>query len=106
MEYSEQIIQGCVIDELTCPDCGCNHHQVKGVIKYAFFFVESISFFPVEKNTIIQCQQCWVKTDVTALPKQRVRVIKKSVSCLATHQQVLRFDLNANVHRLFNTGRI
>jgi hypothetical protein len=73
MEYSEQIIKGCVIDELTCPDCGCNHHQVKGVIKYAFFFVESIPFFPIEKNTVVQCQQCWLKTDITTLPKQRVK---------------------------------
>jgi hypothetical protein len=79
MENSEQIIQGCVIDELTCPDCGCNHHQVKGVIKYAFFFVESIPFFPVEKNTIIQCKQCWVKTDVTTLPKQRVEELSKNL---------------------------
>jgi hypothetical protein len=79
MEYSEQIIQGCVIDALTCPDCGCNHHQVKGVIKYAFFFVESIPFFPVEKNTIIQCQQCWVKTDVTTLPKQQGKELSKNL---------------------------
>ena len=79
MEYSEQIIQGCVIDELTCPDCGCNHHQVKGVIKYAFFLVESIPFFPVEKNTVIQCQQCWVKTDITTLSKQRVKELSKNL---------------------------
>jgi hypothetical protein len=79
MEYSESIIQGSVIDELTCPDCGCNHHQVKGVIKYAFFFIESIPFFPVEKNTIIQCQQCWIKADVTTLPEQRVKELSKNL---------------------------
>ena len=35
----------------------------------------------VEKNTIIQCQQCWVKTDVTALPKQRVKELSKNYEC-------------------------
>jgi len=79
MEYGESVIQGSVIDELTCPDCGCNHHQVKGVIKYAFFFVESIPFYPVEKNTIIQCQQCWTKTDVGILPQQRVTELSKNL---------------------------
>lgn len=79
MEYSETIIKGRVIDELTCPDCGCNHHQVKGVIKYAFFFIESLPFFPVEKNTIIQCQQCWGKADVASLPEQRVKELSKAL---------------------------
>jgi hypothetical protein len=79
MEYSESVIQGGVIDELTCPDCGCNHHQVKGVIKYAFFFIESIPFFPVEKNTIIQCQQCWTKTDVGTLPSQQAKELSKNL---------------------------
>jgi len=79
MEYSESVIKGSVVDEFTCPDCGCNHHQVKGVIKYAFFFLESIPFFPVEKNTIIQCQQCWGKMDIAALPQQRVKELSKSL---------------------------
>jgi hypothetical protein len=79
MEYSESIIQGSVIDELTCPDCGGNHHQVKGVIKYAFFFIEFIPFFPVEKNTVIQCQQCWAKADVNTLPKQRLKELSKNL---------------------------
>jgi len=79
MEYSESVIKGSVISELICPDCGCNHHQVKGVIKYAFFFIESLPFFPVEKNTIIQCQQCWVKTDVSTLPTQRVKELSKNL---------------------------
>ena len=79
MEYSESIIQGSVIDELTCPDCGSNHHQVKGVIKYAFFFIESIPFYPVEKNTIIQCQQCWAKADVAILPQQRLKELSKNL---------------------------
>jgi hypothetical protein len=79
MEYSESIIEGSIINELTCPDCGCKHHQVKGVIKYAFFFIESIPFYPVKKSTIIQCQQCWVQTDAATLPKQRVKELSKNL---------------------------
>jgi len=79
MEYGESIVQGSIIDELTCPDCGCNHHQVKGVIKYAFFIIESIPFYPVEKNTIIQCQQCWTKTDVNSLPQQKIKDFSKNL---------------------------
>jgi hypothetical protein len=79
MEYSESVIQGAKIDELICLYCGGNHHQVKGVIKYAFFFIESIPFFPVAKNTIIQCQHCWAKADIDRLPKQRVKELSKSL---------------------------
>ncbi|MBA6399224.1 tetratricopeptide repeat protein [Colwellia sp. BRX10-4] len=79
MEYSESIIEGSIINELTCPDCGCKHHQVKGVIKYAFFFIESIPFYPVKKSTIVQCQQCWVQTDAATLPKQRVKELSKNL---------------------------
>jgi hypothetical protein len=79
MEYSESIIEGSIINELTCPDCGCKHHQVKGVIKYAFFFIESIPFYPVKKTTVIQCQQCWSKADVNVLPKQRIKELSKNL---------------------------
>ncbi len=73
MEYSESIINGKVIDELTCPSCGCEHHKVKGVIKYAFLFIECVPFFPVEKKTVIQCQQCWKKADTSTLTQQRLK---------------------------------
>ena len=79
MEYSESIVQGSIIDELICPDCGCNHHQVKGVIKYAFLFVECIPFFPVEKNTVIQCQQCWKRADTNTLPQQRLKELSQQL---------------------------
>ena len=69
MEYSESIVQGGLTDKLVCQSCGSREHQLKGIIKYGFFFLECLPFFPVKKTPVIQCCQCRKVTDNASLPR-------------------------------------
>jgi len=79
VEYSESVIQGGFTEQITCSNCGGNHHSIKGVIKYGFFFLESLPFFPVNKTTIIECTQCHQLADNSQLPAEQLIGINKGV---------------------------
>ncbi|MFT5757277.1 MAG: hypothetical protein ACI9LM_002006 [Alteromonadaceae bacterium] len=78
MEYSESVIQGGFTEQVICSHCGASHHSIKGVIKYGFFFLESLPFFPVKKTTVIECTQCHHLADNTKLPVEQLTNINKA----------------------------
>lgn len=58
MEYSESFIDSGVVYEHTCKCCGGEKHFVKGVIKYGYFFLESLPFCPVGRRVQLTCADC------------------------------------------------
>jgi len=78
VEYSDSVIQGGFTEDITCSTCGTNQHSVKGVIKYGFFFLESLPFFPVKKTTVIECTQCHHLVDNAQIPIEQLKRINKS----------------------------
>jgi hypothetical protein len=79
VEYSESVIQGGFTEQVTCSHCGGSHHSIKGIIKYGFFFLESLPFFPVKKTTIIECTQCHHLADNEQLPVDQLSHINKAI---------------------------
>jgi len=79
VEYSESVIQGGFTEKVTCANCGTKHHSIKGVIKYGFFFLESLPFFPVKKTTVIECTQCHQLADNELLPAEQLKSINKAL---------------------------
>ncbi len=67
MEYSESTIKGCEFYEVTCSKCGSNYHRVKGIIKYAFLFLEYVPCYPVSRKLVFECRDCKNKTDSSAV---------------------------------------
>lgn len=89
MEYGESAIQGGVIDSITCSNCGAKQHSIKGIIKYVYFFIESLPFFPVKKTTIIQCVNCQHVVDNTELSSQVLHSIKSTL--FKFHRLITKF---------------
>lgn len=75
MEYTESIIHGGITNEITCVECGATEHKVKGIIKSAFFFVEFLPVFPVQKMPFIECAQCQLVSKSSAIPKSSMKKI-------------------------------
>jgi hypothetical protein len=75
MEYSESIIDGGCTTKLVCANCDSKHHQVKGVIKYAFIFFEYLPFYQVNKLLVITCSHCESNFDINSLSKRLTKAI-------------------------------
>lgn len=58
MEYSQSSINGGVTYHHVCEKCGHEKHHVKGAIKYAFIFLESLPMFPVGRSVSLECADC------------------------------------------------
>ncbi|NQZ80199.1 MAG: sel1 repeat family protein [Colwellia sp.] len=78
MEYSESVVRGGFTEQVICSRCGSKHHSIKGVIKYGFFFLESIPFFPIKKTAVIECTQCHQLADNTQLSAEQLKSINKA----------------------------
>jgi ribosomal protein L40E len=76
MEYTESIIQGGMTNEIICRECGATEHKVTGIIKSAFFFVEFLPVFPVQKMPIIECAHCQLISKDLAIPRASIKQIK------------------------------
>ncbi len=73
MEYSESTINRCEFYDLACTQCGSNYQEVKGVIKYAFLFLEYLPCYPVSRQLIFECRDCKNKTQGSLVSKNIFR---------------------------------
>jgi len=83
MEYSQSTTQGTITRSLTCSYCGSMYHEMKGIIKYAFVFLESIPCFPVSRKITIKCEQCHQRPDITTLSQSFLRNADDAIFSLA-----------------------
>lgn len=58
MDYSESLVNGGVTYQHKCTCCENNKHHVKGVIRYAYFILESLPLFPVGRTIKLECSEC------------------------------------------------
>ncbi|MCJ8319126.1 MAG: hypothetical protein MJK12_05805 [Colwellia sp.] len=79
MEYSESIIYGNKTEKVTCQRCGANEHKVNGIIKYAYFLLAFISFYPVKKTVQLECTGCLQLTEEDELSQPLIQEFKKSL---------------------------
>jgi hypothetical protein len=75
MEYGESTSKSCVFYDLTCTQCGSNYQKVKGIIKYAFLFLEYLPCYPVSRQLEFECRDCKNKTQGAIVSKA---ILKKA----------------------------
>ena len=73
MEYRESVINCCEFYDLTCTRCGSNYQVVKGIIKYAFLFLEFLPCYPVSRQLIFECRDCKNKTKGSLVSKKNFK---------------------------------
>ncbi len=77
MEYAESIIYGDLTEQVNCQRCGAGEHKVNGIIKYAYFLLAFIPFYPVKKTVQLECTQCLQLTNESDLPQALIVKFKK-----------------------------
>ncbi|WP_448212450.1 hypothetical protein [Colwellia sp. MEBiC06753] len=79
MEYSESIINGGVTYKHQCLKCGCEKHNVRGNIRYAYLLLESLPIYPVGKSIKLECVNCLHIVEQAQLEKSLYRQLQSSV---------------------------
>ncbi|WP_057832178.1 sel1 repeat family protein [Colwellia sp. TT2012] len=79
MEYKQIEFNKITIDHLTCQSCSSKQHSVIGKLTYAYFYIESIPFFPVKKSINIVCDHCDSSFDVDSLSSSAYKILRKKL---------------------------
>ncbi len=78
MEYSYFTLNGGQVGNLACEHCNFDQFNIKGKIKYAFLFLESIPFFPLKKKIILSCVKCHNILNNSSIDSGLYKSIKKN----------------------------
>ncbi len=70
MEYGESTTNGGVTYQHQCSHCGGNKHHVKGCIRYAYVFLQSLPLYPVGRRIELECTECLTRVDQQGIDAQ------------------------------------